>query len=181
MDQPTPFSEMMDGTSIGIVASRFNQKLVDQLLDSVVATLSEYDVLLEDIEIVRVPGANEIPYALHLMATREEFDCLIGLGVVLAGDTSHHEVIAHATAQVIQQLAVNYDVPIINGIIAVETQQQAVDRCGPKMNRGREFAQSAMEMVIVTNNHLDKLMSEIEDGSDWDDLLGDPDEDQWKS
>ena len=93
------------GLRFGIVAARFNEQYVEQLLDRVVATLKQYRTIEDDIEIVRVPGSNEIPYVINEMGMLEEFDCLVALGLVLARETPHHEMIAHATATELQRFS----------------------------------------------------------------------------
>lgn len=132
---------------IGIVAARYNQKRVDALLANVLTTLDEAGVLLEDIETVRVPGSNEIPYACSMLALGEQFDALIGLGLVLAGDTNHHEMIALSTANALHRIAEENEVPVINGIVVVNNDDQALARCEGELNRGKEFAKAALEMA----------------------------------
>ena len=130
---------------IGIVASRFNHTLVEALLQRVTKCISlrgEPEILM----IERVPGAHEIPAALSILMHANKFSCLIGLGVVLKGATSHHHLVAESAGNAIQDLVVRYNTPIINGIVVTDTLQDAEERITGKLDRGHEFAQAAIEM-----------------------------------
>lgn len=147
LDQPTPLKIEAEGLCFGIVAARFNQRLVDSLLEQAVNTLKKAKVNEDDIDVVRVPGSYELPYAVKRMAASGDYDCIIALGLVIAGDTTHHEMIAISTGTAFQQIAMDAEVPVINGVITVDSQEQAEDRCGKKINRGREFGLAALEMA----------------------------------
>lgn len=153
--QPTDFEGL--GYRFGIVAARFNQSLVDDLLERCLRTLDAAGVREEDIETVRVPGAHEIPYAAAMMAKGWEFDAVITLGVVIAGDTHHHEMIASATSNALQRVGLDWEIPVINGIITVNSRAQAEDRCSGAMNRGREFALAALEMAELKRRLIQRL------------------------
>jgi len=154
------------GLRFGIVAARFNEAYVEQLLESVLATLKKYRTLEEDIELIRVPGSNEIPYAINEMGMLEEFDCLIAIGLVLAGETPHHEIIAHATATELQRLASNNNTPVINGIIVVNTEEQAKARCGKEHDRGTEFGRAALEMAGHKEVFEERIFDMMDDALD---------------
>lgn len=156
-----------------IIASRYNNSLVDDLLNSVRDTLSEARVGPANIQIMRVPGANEIPYAAFMQGLSRQFDCIIALGVVVAGETSHHSVIADTTATMLQEVGMRTECPVINGILTVDTAAQAADRISGGMRRGREFAAAAIEMArhkIRFVELLDELEDQDGEGGDSDDL-----------
>ncbi len=134
---------------IGLVASRFNQEWVDALLSAALNRLEEAGIVKDQITVLRVPGANEIPYAVSRLATGAHLDAVIALGCVLAGETTHHEVIAYGTSKALQDVSLKEGVPVINGIIVTESESQMEKRVGPEMNRGAEFAQGAMEMAVL--------------------------------
>lgn len=187
-DKPKDFNVDGTGLRVGIVAARYNQELVDSMLSNILTTLDAARVSMEDIETVRVPGSNEIPYACSMLASSDEFDVLIGLGLVMAGDTSHHDVIAHTTGVALHRIGDETETPVINGIVVVNSSDQARERCSGKLNRGREFAQAALEMAKLKrqleerllgsdkgarmgygdmNAFLDEILDDEEDSEDW--------------
>ena len=137
------------GFRIGIAATRFNERHVDSLLSQVSEHLRASGVKEKAIEVVRVPGSNELPSALQLLAKGRRFDVLIALGVLIRGDTIHYELIAEAATHGLQRLSLDLCVPVINGIVVAEKQSQADARCFGKVPRGAEFAQSALEMATL--------------------------------
>ena len=139
--------------SIVIVAARYNSKLIDSLLEQTIQSLKESGV--EHITVERVPGSAELACAAHLIEKTLTMDALIALGVVIAGETEHHNVIAYSSAQALNQLSADKDLPVINGIIVTNTIKEAEDRCGTAINRGREFALAAIEMA-----HLNRLWNQ---------------------
>lgn len=156
---------MIDGSELrfGIVAARFNTELVDGLIEECVRVLAEAKVSPEDIEVMRVPGSNEVPYAAAMLAKSHQYDAVIGLGLVLAGETPHHEVIAQATGGALQRIGLDTEIPVINGIIVVNTMEQARARCLGEINRGREFGVAALEMAALKQAlvaRLDELESQ---------------------
>ena len=141
-----------------IVASRFNKKYVDALVKDATNTLNKHGVSAENIRLVRVPGAGEVPHVCNMLAETNEYDAVIALGVVIAGDTPHHLVIAHSTANALQQIAINTTVPMINGIVVTETDEQAKARTVGEIARGEEFAECAMEMAWQSAILLDEII-----------------------
>jgi 6,7-dimethyl-8-ribityllumazine synthase len=135
--------------SVGIVAARFNGELVDALLDRVTAALRAAGVKPGKIAVVRVPGSHEVPWAVQVLAGRGRRDCVIGLGVLIGGDTSHHELVGRSVSQALQRVALDTRVPVINGVIVADTRAQAEARCRGKINRGAEFAAAALEMAAL--------------------------------
>lgn len=149
LDQPEALQ--IDGRELrfAIIAARFNPRLVDGLLENCVHALAEARVNPMNIEVLRVPGSNEIPYAAAMMAKSLQYDAIITLGLVLAGETPHHEVIVHSTGIALQRISIETEIPVINGIVVVNTPEQAEARCVGEINRGREFGHSALEMASL--------------------------------
>ena len=138
------------GLRFGIVAARFNQQVTGKLLHACTGTLEGGGVAAKDIQVVRVPGAFEIPLVARTLAKSGRFDAVICLGAVIRGDTPHFEYISAEVSRGIGQAALDTDVPIIFGVLTTETVAQAVERADPKkFNRGGEAAKSAIEMVMV--------------------------------
>lgn len=165
MSKDKPSSARIDGTDlyIGIVASRFNADLVDKLVERCRDTLRKNKVAAGSIKLLRVPGANEIPYVANMLAQTDEYDAIIALGVVLAGETNHHEHIAHATGVALQGIGIQSEIPVINGIIVTDTREQAESRVLGDMDRGAEFAHAALEMAwhrVQLCDYLDALDEE---------------------
>lgn len=129
---------------IGIVAARFNEALVDTLLARVQTELAGAGVGAKNISVVRVPGSHEVPWAAQAMAGGR--DCVIALGVLIGGDTNHHEMVGQSVSQALQRVALDSGVPVINGVIVTNTLAQARVRCAGRINRGAEFARAAVEM-----------------------------------
>ena len=100
--------------------------------------------------IERVPGAAELPFAASTLAHHSSFNAIIVIGVVIAGDTNHHEIIGDSTASALLNISTTQKVPVINGILVVNNLAQAEDRAGETINRGKEFAQAALEMAQFT-------------------------------
>lgn len=132
---------------IGVVAARYNPELVEGLLGRVRETLAEAGVPADHLEVHRVPGSMEVPFGLGRLARQGRCDALLGLGVVIGGDTHHHEVIAESTARSLQDLSLRHDLPIINGILVVDSLAQAEARVGGAHDRGAEYARAALELA----------------------------------
>ena len=165
MSQDKPQPTDIDGRDlwIAIVAARYNGDLVDTLLERARRTLRDAKVPQSQITVLRVPGSAEVPYAAHMLAMTGEHDCVIGLGVVIAGDTPHHEVIAQSTATAFQDSSLRSEVPIINGIVVTLDRAQAEARCKGPRDRGPEFARAALEMAahrILLGERLDQVEAE---------------------
>jgi 6,7-dimethyl-8-ribityllumazine synthase len=132
------------GLRIGIVMSRFNPEVGEGLLGSCKAALVKEGVRVPDIHLVTVPGALEAPLALQKMANSGKYDALIALGAVVRGETYHFEVVANESAKGITAVMLDTGVPIANGILTTEDDDQALVRAGQK---GAECAQTAIEMA----------------------------------
>ncbi len=128
---------------IGIVMSRFNIDIGEGLLGACTAKLKEYNVQDPDILLITVPGALEIPATLLKMAYSNQFDALIALGAVIRGDTYHFEVVANESARGITQVQLETEIPVMNGILTTDTEDQALERMSQK---GADVARAAVEM-----------------------------------
>jgi 6,7-dimethyl-8-ribityllumazine synthase len=138
------------GLRFGIVVARFNQRITGKLLRACTDTLAYCGVAANDIRVVRVPGAFEIPLVARTMARTNCFDAVICLGAVIRGDTPHFDYICAEVSRGIGQAALETEVPIIFGVLTTETVAQAEERADQKkFNRGGAAAQSAIEMVMV--------------------------------
>ncbi len=138
------------GLRFGIVVAKFNKFVTSKLLNSCIEGLTKHGVKADDIEVVRVPGAFEIPLVARTMARTKRFDAVICLGAVIRGDTPHFDYISTAASRGIGQAALDADVPIIFGVLTTDTIAQAIERSEPtKYNRGGEAARSAIEMATV--------------------------------
>jgi 6,7-dimethyl-8-ribityllumazine synthase len=129
---------------IGIVMSRFNIDIGEGLLGACTAELIKNGVLNSNILLITVPGALEAPLALQKMALSDQFDALIALGAVVRGDTYHFEVVANESARGLMKVQIESEIPIANGILTTETDDQAIARMSRK---GVEAAQAALEMA----------------------------------
>ena len=134
--------------SIGVVCASFNSDLCESLLTRVTSCLQE-KAMLKKLLIERVPGSNEVPSGIDLILESASFDCMIGLGVVIKGSTSHHHLVAEASGHSLQNLSVKYHTPIINGIVVTDDLQSAEDRIVGEIDRGKEFAEAALHMAYL--------------------------------
>lgn len=142
--------DSVDDARIAIVASRYNNYIVERLLSGCIDTLCKAGVSADRITVVRVPGAFEVPVAVGRLARREEFEAVIALGAVIRGETPHFEYICNECARGLASIALQMDKPVIFGILTVDTIGQAEDRSGDEeSNKGSEAASSALEMIDV--------------------------------
>lgn len=138
------------GLRFGIVASRFNDFIVDRLLEAAVGTLQKHGVAAGDIEVVRVPGAFETPLAIKKLAKSRRYQALIALGCVIRGATPHFEYVAAEAARGIGEVATGEEIPVAFGILTVDTIEQAIERAGTKAgNKGVDAALAAIQMATV--------------------------------
>ncbi|MCG8525715.1 MAG: 6,7-dimethyl-8-ribityllumazine synthase [Opitutales bacterium] len=133
---------------IVILAARFNPELVDGMLQLTVERLKEIGLPEENIIIQRIPGSAELPYASQQALKSGVFDVAIALGVLIAGETQHHDIVSRTASIGLQQVALELEKPVINGVISAETYAQAEDRTIGKIQRGIEFADAAVEMAL---------------------------------
>lgn len=135
---------------IALVVGRFNSFVVESLVDGAIDTLLRHGVLGEDITIVRVPGAWEIPLTVSRLAMTEKFDAIIALGAVIRGSTPHFDFVAGESAKGLGAISINQNIPVINAILTTDSIEQAIERAGTKAgNKGSEAALVALEMISV--------------------------------
>lgn len=140
----------VSGARFGVVVGRFNSFVVESLLDGAIDTLKRHGANEKDIEIVRVPGAFEIPLAAKRMAATKRFDAVIALGAVIRGGTPHFEYVAGECTKGLASVMMEFDIPVAFGVLTVDTIEQAIERAGTKAgNKGVEATLSAIEMVNV--------------------------------
>ena len=138
------------GKRFAIVASRFNAFITERLLLSAIDGLVRSGAEKKNIDLVRVPGAFEIPLAARKLAETEKYDAIICIGCLLRGDTAHYDVIVNEVTRGIGQSAQETGVPHSFGVLTCETLEQAIDRAGLKMgNKGFEAALAAVEMASL--------------------------------
>ena len=132
------------GLKVGIVMARFNLPVCEGLLSACVHELKRLGVADADMRIANVPGALEIPLVLQTMAQSGKYDALVALGAVIRGETYHFEVVSNDSCRAIMEVQLHTGVPIANGILTCETDEQAEARMREK---GRDCAQAAVEMA----------------------------------
>ena len=143
-------SQDATGLTFGIVASKFNKFVTSRLLTECVKTLTKAGVADDAMEVVRVPGAFEIPLVASQLARSGRFDAVICLGAVIRGDTPHFEYISTEVSRGILQASMDSTLPVIFGVLTTDTVAQAIERADPaKLNRGADAAKTAIEMVNV--------------------------------
>lgn len=132
-----------------IVASKYNEQFTDALVENAVAELGEL-IPMARIDIIRVPGAFEIPVVVAKVMQRSDINCIIALGLIIRGDTHHADLVASSVTQSLQDLAVKNCLPVIHEVLLVEDEKQAHARCiAASMNRGREAARAAVGMIDI--------------------------------
>ena len=136
-----------NGKKYAIVVARFNHFITDRLAEGCLDTLKRHEVKDEEIELVRVPGAFEIPLAAKKLA-HKDYDAVICLGAVIRGDTSHYDYVCSEVSKGIANVSLESGKPIIFGVVTTDTIEQAVQRAGTKAgNKGSDAAISAIEMA----------------------------------
>ena len=137
-----------DGKKFGIIVARFNSFICEKLLEGALDSLLRSGASDEDIDVVRVPGAFEIPLIAKKMATSQKYDAVICLGVVIRGATPHFDVVVNEVSKGSAQVGLDTGVPVIFGVLTTETIEQAIERSGTKAgNKGSEVAVAAIEMA----------------------------------
>ena len=137
-----------EGMQVAIVASRFNEIIVNKLLSGAVDGLVRHGMEEENITAVWVPGAFEIPVAAAKLAKSGKYDAVICVGAVIRGDTSHYDYVCSEVSKGIAQVGLSTGVPVLFGVITTENIEQAIARAGSKAgNKGYDCALSAIEMV----------------------------------
>ena len=136
------------GLRIAVVAARFNHFVVDKLLAGALETLTQAGISSQDLDIVRVPGAFELPLAARKLAASHNYDAVITLGAVIRGGTPHFDYVAGECARGVSQAARDSGVPVIFGVLTCDTLEQATERSGGAHgNKGADSALAAIEMA----------------------------------
>lgn len=144
---------LAQGGTFAIVASRFNSFIVEQLENGAIDALVRHGANAQDIDIVRAPGAFELPMVVQRVAATKKYHAIIALGAVIRGGTPHFEYVAGECVKGIATISLKHDVPVSFGVLTVDTIEQAIERAGTKAgNKGAEAALSAIEMVSLFNN-----------------------------
>jgi len=139
------------GARFAIVASRWNPAIVDALIDGAQRTFAAHGIADGAVDLVRVPGAWELPVAAAELA-RRGYGAIVALGCVVRGDTRHYEHVADGCAQGLMRVALDQRVPVLNGVLAVERHEDARARAGGALgNKGEEVAAAAIEIVDLWN------------------------------
>ena len=139
------------GKKIAVVVSRFNSFVVESLVDGALDTLERVgEVNDQDITLVRVPGAYELPIVAKKLAQQNKYDAIIALGAVIRGGTPHFDFVAGECNKGLAQVSLEYAIPVSFGVITTDSIEQAIERSGTKAgNKGAEAAMGALEMVNV--------------------------------
>jgi 6,7-dimethyl-8-ribityllumazine synthase len=138
------------GIKIGIIVSRFNNFITEKLLNGAFEALKSHGGEENDVTVIRVPGAFEIPLLAELMAASGKYDALVCLGAVIRGDTPHFEYVSDAVTRGIGEAISKHRIPIGFGVLTTNNVEQAMERSGSKdANKGYEAALTAVEMINV--------------------------------
>lgn len=141
---------VVDNARFAIVASRFNNFIVEGLIASAIDTLCRHGIKETAIELVRVPGAFEMPLAVQRLAASENYDGIIAVGAVIRGSTPHFDYVAGECVKGLAMVALDQDIPVGFGVLTVDTIEQAIERAGTKAgNKGVEAALSVLEMISL--------------------------------
>lgn len=131
-----------------IVVSQFNQPVIEKLLTGALARLAELDVKENQIKTVWVPGAVEIPLMAKRVAKTKRYDAIVCLGAVIRGETNHYDYVCQQVSLGCQQVALEYEIPIIFGVLTTQNKEQAFARAGGERgNKGAEAVNAAMMMI----------------------------------
>jgi 6,7-dimethyl-8-ribityllumazine synthase len=136
------------GARFAIAASRFNEPIVRRLVDGAIQQLVQSGVDREDVDLAWCPGAFELPLVARRLAENGRYAAVLAIGCVIRGDTDHYEYVAGAAANGILRATLDTGVPVLFGVLTVDTIEQALERAGPKAgNKGAEVAAGAVEMA----------------------------------
>lgn len=136
------------GLKFGIIAARFNDFITGRLVEGALDGLQRHGASENDIEIVKVPGAYEIPLAAKMLAQSKKYNAIICLGAVIRGATPHFEYVSAEVSKGVASVSLDSNVPVIFGVLTTDTIEQAIERAGTKSgNKGWDAALSAIEMA----------------------------------
>ncbi|NVY96109.1 6,7-dimethyl-8-ribityllumazine synthase [Lactobacillus sp. DCY120] len=136
------------GQRIGIVVAQFNSNVTQRLLDGALTSLAQYGVAQNEITVVWVPGALEIPRAAQQLSASGKVDGIIALGSVIRGETSHYDYVCQGVSQGIAELSLHGPVPVLFGVLTTDNFEQAINRAGGKAgNKGSECVTGVLQMI----------------------------------
>ncbi len=142
-----------DGKKFGIIVARFNSFICEKLLEGALDSLTRSGASDADIDVVRVPGAFEIPLIAKKMTASQKYDAVICLGVVIRGATPHFDVVVSEVSKGTAQVSLDSGVPVLFGVLTTETIEQAIERSGTKAgNKGSDVAVAAIEMANLVGS-----------------------------
>ncbi|MCP4670621.1 MAG: 6,7-dimethyl-8-ribityllumazine synthase [Desulfobacula sp.] len=140
------------GKKFGIIVSRFNDFITGKLVDGALDALTRSGAKDDDITILKVPGAFEIPLAAKMMAGQKKYDAIICIGAVIRGATTHYDYVCAEVSKGIASVSLDTGIPVMFGIVTTETIEQAIERAGTKAgNKGFDVALGAIEMANLSN------------------------------
>ena len=134
---------------VAIALSRFNEEVTSRLLENCLKRLERGGIARESVQVIRVPGGYELPWTVNELALSSRFDCVIALGCILKGSTPQNEHIARSTVQHLHAVQLATRVPVILGVITPDTYSQAMARTKGSLDRGKEAAEAALEMLAL--------------------------------
>ncbi|HEX2100686.1 MAG TPA: 6,7-dimethyl-8-ribityllumazine synthase [Candidatus Synoicihabitans sp.] len=149
LDSPAARAVAGARLKIGIVAARYNARLVDALLAQAQQKFAAAGVKPKNVQIARVPGSGELPFAAQALIAQQRPHVVLALGVIIRGDTIHYQLVAEAAQQGLLRVGLDARLPVIVGVVVAENQPQAEARCLGAIDRGAEFAQAALEMAVL--------------------------------
>jgi len=138
------------GLRFGVVVSRFNDFITSNLLTGAMDVFGQYGVKEDDLKVLKVPGAFELPQAARKLCSIGNFDAIVCLGAVIRGETSHFDYICAEASRGVGQVGLEFNIPVLFGVLTTENLEQAVARSGSgSSNKGRETALAAVEMASL--------------------------------
>ena len=139
-----------EGYKVAVIVTRFNGFITESLLDGCLDTLKRHGVSDEDVKVIRIPGAFEMPVVLQRVAQSKDYDAAICLGAVIRGDTPHFDFVASENAKGMQNVMLDHTFVVTNGVITTNNLEQAIERAGVKAgNKGSEAALAMIETLNV--------------------------------
>lgn len=142
-----------EGKKFGIIVARFNSFISDKLLEGAIDALVRSGASDDDIDVVRVPGAFELPLVTRKLAGTQKYDAVITLGAVIRGATPHFDVVVNEASKGVAHVGLETGVPVLFGVLTTETIEQAIERSGTKAgNKGAEVAVAAIEMANLMSS-----------------------------
>lgn len=136
-----------------IVVSQFNAEITEKLRDGAMAHFVMHGIPKENIKIIEVPGAIEIPLVAQLLAKQNKYSAILCLGAVIRGDTDHYQYVCEQVSQGCQRVMLDHELPILFGILTTDTEEQALERCGGAMgHKGKDCVDAALMMVDILTN-----------------------------